>query len=158
MERALKKELTFLDIFCVATGAMISSGLFILPGLAFARAGPAVILSYVIAGIFCLPTLLSMAELTTAMPKAGGDYFYIMRGFGPLLGTLAGFSTWFSLSLKGGICFNRDGSLFKHNNSLIYECYCLLVVRIFYFSKFDRRKRSRKISGIFGLGAFRNTA
>jgi len=42
-----------------------------------------------------------MAELTTAMPKSGGDYFYIMRGFGPLLGTLAGFSTWFSLSLKG---------------------------------------------------------
>ncbi|MFH1519588.1 MAG: amino acid permease [Candidatus Omnitrophota bacterium] len=101
MQGNLKKELTLLDVFCVATGAMISSGLFILPGLAFAKAGPAVILSYIIAGIFCLPTLLSMAELTTAMPKAGGDYFYIMRGFGPLLGTLAGFSTWFSLSLKG---------------------------------------------------------
>ncbi|OQX80639.1 MAG: hypothetical protein B6D56_04765 [Candidatus Omnitrophica bacterium 4484_70.1] len=35
------------------------------------------------------------------MPRAGGDYFYIMRGFGPLLGTIAGFSSWFSLSLKG---------------------------------------------------------
>ena len=101
MEKGLKKELGLLDIVCVATGAMISSGLFILPGLAFAKAGPAVILSYIIAGVFCLPTLLSMAELTTAMPKAGGDYFYIMRGFGPLLGTVAGFSTWFSLSLKG---------------------------------------------------------
>ena len=75
MNEGLKKELTLLDVFCIATGAMISSGLFILPGLAFAKAGPAVILSYLIAGIFCLPTLLSMAELTTAMPKAGGDYF-----------------------------------------------------------------------------------
>lgn len=93
MKQSLKKELTLLDIFCIATGAMISSGLFILPGLAFARAGPAVILSYLIAGIFCLPTLLSMAELTIATPKAGGEYFYIMRGFGPLLGTVAGFST-----------------------------------------------------------------
>ena len=101
MERGLKKELTLLGVFCVATGAMISSGLLILPGLAFAKAGPAVILSYMLAGIFCLPTLLSKAELTTAMPKAGGDYFYIMRGFGPLLGTVSGFSTWFSLSLKG---------------------------------------------------------
>ena len=110
MERGLKKELTLLDVFCVATGAMISSGLFILPGLAFAKAGPAVILSYVIAGIFCLPTLLSMAELTTAMPKAGGDYFYIMRGFGPLLGTLAGFSTWFSLSLKGAFALIGMGA------------------------------------------------
>ncbi len=110
MEKGLKKELTLLDVFCVATGAMISSGLFILPGLAFAKAGPAVILSYMIAGIFCLPTLLSMAELTTAMPKAGGDYFYIMRGFGPLLGTLAGFSTWFSLSLKGAFALIGMGA------------------------------------------------
>ena len=44
----LKKELTLADVFCVATGAMISSGLFILPGLAFAKAGPAVVLSYLI--------------------------------------------------------------------------------------------------------------
>ena len=110
MEGGLKKELTLLDVFCVASGAMISSGLFILPGLAFAKAGPAVILSYMLAGIFCLPTLLSMAELTTAMPKAGGDYFYIMRGFGPLLGTVAGFSTWFSLSLKGAFALIGMGA------------------------------------------------
>ncbi|MFH1692408.1 MAG: amino acid permease [Candidatus Omnitrophota bacterium] len=106
----LKKELNFLGLFCVATGAMISSGLFILPGLAFAQAGPAVIISYLIAGLFCLPTLFSMAELTTAMPKAGGDYFYIMRGFGPLLGTMAGFSTWFSLSLKGAFALIGMGA------------------------------------------------
>ncbi|KPJ72334.1 hypothetical protein AMJ52_06660 [candidate division TA06 bacterium DG_78] len=110
MKKELKKELNVLDIFCVATGAMISSGLFILPGLAFAKAGPAVIISYVIAGLFCVPTLLSMAELTTAMPKAGGDYFYIMRGFGPLLGTVAGFSTWFSLSLKGAFALIGMGA------------------------------------------------
>ncbi len=110
MERNLKKELTLLDVFCVATGAMISSGLFILPGLAFAKAGPAIILSYIIAGTFCIPTLLSMGELTTAMPKAGGDYFYIMRGFGPLLGTVAGFSTWLSLSLKGAFALIGMGA------------------------------------------------
>ena len=110
MERSLKKELTLLDVFCVATGAMISSGLFILPGLAFAKAGPAVILSYVIAGIVCIPTLLSKAELITAMPKAGGDYFYIMRGFGPLLGTVAGFCSWFSLSLKGAFALVGMGA------------------------------------------------
>jgi basic amino acid/polyamine antiporter, APA family len=75
MEKNLKIELSLLGIFCVATGAMISSGLFILPGLAFAKAGPAVILSYIIASIFCIPTILSMSELATAMPQAGGDYF-----------------------------------------------------------------------------------
>ena len=62
MKKELRKELGFLGVFCVASGAMISSGLFILPGLAFAKAGPAVILSYVLAGILCIPTVLSKAE------------------------------------------------------------------------------------------------
>ena len=106
----LKKSLNFLDLFCIATGAMISSGLFILPGLAFSKAGPSVILSYLLAGILCIPALLSKAELTTAMPKAGGDYFYIMRGFGPLLGTIAGLSAWFSLSLKGAFALLGMGA------------------------------------------------
>ena len=110
MKKSLNKELTLLDIFCVATGAMMSSGLFILPSLAFAKAGPAVILSYILAGILCIPTALSKAELTTAMPKAGGDYFYIMRGFGPLFGTIAGLSSWFSLSLKGAFALLGMGA------------------------------------------------
>jgi len=113
MKKELKRELNLLDIFCVATGAMISSGLFILPGLAFGKAGPAVVLSYILAGLFCIPTLLSNAELTTAMPKAGGDYFYIMRGFGPLFGTVAGFCSWFSLSLKGAFALIGMGAYLR---------------------------------------------
>ncbi|MFC1708588.1 amino acid permease [Candidatus Omnitrophota bacterium] len=109
----LNRELSLLDVFCVATGAMVSSGLFILPGLAFSMAGPAVILSYAFAAILCIPTLLSKAELTTAMPKAGGDYFYIMRGFGPLVGTIAGFSSWFSLSFKGAFALLGMGAYLR---------------------------------------------
>lgn len=126
----LKKELTLLDIFCVATGAMISSGLFILPGLAFAKAGPAVIVSYILAGILCIPTLLSKAELITAMPKAGGDYFYIMRGFGPLLGTVAGFSSWFSLSLKGAFALVGMGAYLSIVTTIplnIIAIFCCLI-------------------------------
>ena len=128
----LKKELSLLDIFCVATGAMISSGLFILPGLAFSIAGPAVILSYILAAILCIPTLLSKAELTTAMPKAGGDYFYIMRGFGPLVGTMAGFSSWFSLSLKAAFALIGMGaylSIITHLplNIIAFLC-CLFFI------------------------------
>ncbi len=100
MAKRLVKKLGLLEVFCIATGAMISSGLFILPGLAFDLAGPAIIISYFIAGLACIPTVLSMAELTSAMPKAGGDYFYITRGFGPFVGTVAGMGSWFALSLK----------------------------------------------------------
>lgn len=96
----LAKELGLIHIFSLASGAMISSGLFILPGLAHARAGPAVVLSYFLAGLLAMGGLLSIIELTTAMPKAGADYFYISRAMGPAMGTAAGVLSWFSLSLK----------------------------------------------------------
>jgi len=96
----LKKGLGLLDVFAIAAGAMISSGLFILPGLAFAKAGPAMILGYLVAGILVIPTILSKAELVTAMPKAGSDYFYITRSMGLSAGTISGLASWFSLSLK----------------------------------------------------------
>ena len=96
----LGKELGLLELFCIASGAMISSGLFVLPGLAHAYAGPAVVLSYLIAGLLAMTGMLSQAELVSAMPKAGGTYFYITRAMGPALGTVDGLVTWFSLSLK----------------------------------------------------------
>jgi amino acid transporter/mannitol/fructose-specific phosphotransferase system IIA component (Ntr-type) len=96
----LKKELNLLDVFCVASGAMISSGLFVLPGLAHARAGPAVFVSYLLAGFLAMMGMLSQAELISAMPKAGGDYFHVTRTMGPAVGTVGGLITWFSLSLK----------------------------------------------------------
>jgi basic amino acid/polyamine antiporter, APA family len=96
----LRRSLGLVHVFCIASGAMISSGLFILPGLAHAEAGPAVVASYLIAGLLAITGLLSIAELATAMPKAGGDYFFISRGMGDAVGTVSGLLSWFSLSLK----------------------------------------------------------
>ena len=98
--RSLRKDLGLLEIFCIASGAMISSGLFVLPGLAFAKTGPAVLISYGIASLLVIPAMLSKAELATAMPKAGGTYFFIDRSMGPMMGTIGGFAAWFSLAFK----------------------------------------------------------
>jgi basic amino acid/polyamine antiporter, APA family len=68
-KKKLDKKLGIIHIFAIASGAMISSGLFVLPGLAHAQAGPGVVLSYLIAGILAAAGTLSIAELTTAMPK-----------------------------------------------------------------------------------------
>ena len=95
----LKKELTLLDVFCISTGAMLS-GLFILPGLAYELAGPGMLASYVIAAALALTGLLSQAELSSAMPKAGGTYFYVTRSMGSAVGTVYGLITWLSMSLK----------------------------------------------------------
>lgn len=96
----LQRQLRLIDVFSVASGAMISSGIFILPGLAHAMAGPAVVISYLLAGLLAVTGLVSIAEMATAMPKAGGDYFFTTRSMGPAVGTVAGLMTWLSLSLK----------------------------------------------------------
>ena len=96
----MRRELRLFGVFAVASGAMISSGLFILPGLAHDLAGPAVVISYVIAGIMTIPGMLSIAEMSTAMPKAGADAFSVMRSLGPGVGTVSGLLSWFSLSMK----------------------------------------------------------
>lgn len=96
----LKKELGLFDVFAVSTGAMFSSGFFLLPGLAFAKAGPAVVLAYLFAGVLILPAMFSKAELSTALPRAGGTYYFLDRSLGPLAGTIGGLGTYFALSLK----------------------------------------------------------
>ncbi|TFG49987.1 MAG: amino acid permease [Candidatus Brocadiia bacterium] len=96
----LKKQIGAMEVFAVASGAMISSGLFVLPAIAYLKAGPALIVSYLVASILILPSLLSAAELSTAMPKAGGTYFYVERSLGPLWGLFGGLADWFSLALK----------------------------------------------------------
>lgn len=97
---AHKRQLGLIHVFSIACAAMISSGIFVLPGMAHAKAGPAVVFSYLLAGLLATLGLLSIVELTTAMPMIGGDYFYISRGLGPAAGTLAGLLSWFSLALK----------------------------------------------------------
>ncbi|UCE36795.1 MAG: amino acid permease [Thermoplasmata archaeon] len=96
----LKKELGLLEVFCISSGAMISSGLFVLPAIAYSKAGPYVIFAYMLAGILVIPTILSKAELVTAMPKTGGVYYFTDRSMGPMMGTLGGLAAWFSLAFK----------------------------------------------------------
>lgn len=87
-------------MFTISLGAMVGSGIFVLPGLGYALAGPAIILAYLLAGVVVLPAAFSKSEMATAMPHAGGTYLYIDRAMGPLMGTIAGFGVWFSLIFK----------------------------------------------------------
>ncbi len=96
----LKKNLSLFDVYAVAMGTTLSSGFFLLPGFAFAEAGEGMVVSYVLAAVLVLPAVLSMAELATAMPKAGGAYYFLDRSMGPMVGTIGGLGTWLVLILK----------------------------------------------------------
>ena len=106
----LKKTLTLFDVYAISTGAMFSSGFFLLPGLATAKAGPAAVLAYFLAGVLILPAMFSAAELSTAMPKAGGAYYFLDRSLGPLAGTVGGLGTWLALILKSAFALVGMGA------------------------------------------------
>ncbi len=106
----LSKELGLSDVYAIATGAMFSSGFFLLPGLAAAETGPSVFLAYLVSGIIVLPTMFSVAELATAMPKSGGTYYIIDRSLGPMFGTIGGFGSWVALVLKSAFALIGMGA------------------------------------------------
>ncbi|WP_414652146.1 amino acid permease [Halorientalis sp.] len=78
-------------------GTMIGAGIFILPGLAAEGAGPASSISFGIAGLVALLAALSLAELATGMPIAGGSYHYVNRALGGLFGSIVGWGMWTGL-------------------------------------------------------------
>lgn len=96
----LKKTLGLADVYAISTGAMFSSGFFLLPGIAAIESGPSVAIAYLLAGVLILPAMFSVAELATAMPRAGGAYYFLDRSMGPLMGTIGGLGTWLALVLK----------------------------------------------------------
>jgi amino acid transporter/mannitol/fructose-specific phosphotransferase system IIA component (Ntr-type) len=107
---ALKKQLSGIEVFSLASGAMISTGIFVLPAIVFKIAGPAILISYFFAGILMLPVLFSQLELGSAIPKAGGSYFFAERILGSAAGVFTGFANWFTITLKSAFALIGIGA------------------------------------------------
>jgi amino acid transporter/nucleotide-binding universal stress UspA family protein len=98
MREDLRRELGFWDALAIGTGTMIGAGIFLLAGVALELTGPAAIFSYLGAGIVCMITAASAAEMATGMPTSGGDYYFVSRSLGPALGAISGIGIWLSLT------------------------------------------------------------
>ncbi|MFC6824491.1 amino acid permease [Halopelagius fulvigenes] len=97
-DEELAKDLGPLAALTIGVGTMIGAGIFVLPGEAAAIAGPVVAVSFVVGGVISIFTALSASELGTAMPKAGGSYYYVNHALGPLFGSIAGMGNWMGLA------------------------------------------------------------
>jgi basic amino acid/polyamine antiporter, APA family len=87
----LKRCLSAWDLAFLGVGAIIGTGIFVLTGIAAAtQAGPAVILSFIIAGFACVFAALSYAELSAAVGGCGSAYGYTYAAFGELFAFIIG--------------------------------------------------------------------
>lgn len=93
----LARDLGFLEAYTIGVGTMIGAGIFVLPGIVAGAAGPASMVSFAIAGVVSLLTALSLSELATGMPKAGGSYYYVNRAMGTFFGSIVGWAMWSGL-------------------------------------------------------------
>lgn len=90
---SLRRTLTALDLTLMGIGAIIGAGVFVLTGIAAAtKAGPAVTLSYVIAGLAAMFAALAYAELASSIGGTGSAYSYAYAGFGEFIAWLIGWN------------------------------------------------------------------
>ncbi|MCL9683152.1 amino acid permease [Legionella maioricensis] len=100
-ESHLAQCLTAFDLTFLGVGAIIGAGIFILTGIVAATyAGPAVIFSYVVAGIACAFAALSYAELAAAIGGCGSAYGYAYAGFGELIAWIVGWDLILEYSIS----------------------------------------------------------
>lgn len=96
----LVKSLTSVDLIFLGLGAIIGSGAFVLTGsVAAQHSGPAVMLSYAIAGVTCIFVALAYTELAAMLPTSGSIYTYSYVAFGEIVAWLVGGVMILELSL-----------------------------------------------------------
>ena len=86
----LRRSVGLLDLSALGLGAIIGTGIFVILGEAIGDAGPAIVLSFVLAGLTCAFSALSYAELASTIPVAGSAYTYSYATMGELVAWIIG--------------------------------------------------------------------
>jgi len=89
-KNALSRKLTLFNLIIFGVGAMIGGGIFVLPGIASYQTGPAITLSFLIAGLLCMSVAFCYAELSSHIPSSGGCYVYADVCLGKIFGYITG--------------------------------------------------------------------
>ena len=101
---SLKKTLSALDLTIFGVGVTIGTGIFVLTGQqAAVNAGPAVILSFLLAGITCAFAALCYAELASTVPVAGSAYTFAYATLGEVVAWIIGWDLLLELMLGAAV-------------------------------------------------------
>ena len=98
-EHRLRKTLSWPHLIAMGVGAIVGTGILTLIGVGAAKAGPAVILSFAIAGVICAAAALAYAEMATMIPASGSAYTYTYVVIGELIAWVVGWSLILEYSL-----------------------------------------------------------
>ncbi|MFF4543579.1 amino acid permease [Streptomyces sp. NPDC001406] len=86
----LKRTMGLFQLICFGVGAIVGTGIFVGLSDSVAQAGPAVVVSFILAAITCVFTAFSFAELGGAIPVSGSSYSFAYAGLGESTAFLVG--------------------------------------------------------------------
>lgn len=86
----LKRSMGFLALLMFSVGSIVGTGIFVILGVAIPKAGPAVVISFVLAAVTCSFSALAYAELAGSIPVSGSSYSYTYATLGELLAWIVG--------------------------------------------------------------------
>jgi len=162
----LSRELSLFQITMMGLGMMIGAGVFLGIGNAIYVAGPGgVLLTFSLNGVIALFTALSYAELSSAIPRAGGAYNFARLAFGRGTSFTAGWMEWFASSVAGSLYavtfaiyavryFQGLGLLdwVPVSTYLTEKAVALLVAAFFLYINYRGASETGKVGAIFTLG------
>ena len=99
----LSRDLSLFHITMMGLGMMIGAGVFVGIGICMGGAGPGgLLVAFALNGLIALFSAMSFAELSSAIPRAGGAYNFARIGFGRGTSFIAGWMEWLASSAAGG--------------------------------------------------------
>jgi basic amino acid/polyamine antiporter, APA family len=102
----LRRAVGELDLTALGIGAIIGTGIFVIIGEAIADSGPAIVVSFVLAGVTCVFSALCYSELASTLPVSGSAYTYAYATMGELIAWIIGWD----LILEYGVSVARSRS------------------------------------------------
>jgi amino acid transporter len=93
----MQRHLGRFDLTCIGLGAIIGSGIFVLPGRLAKELGPASIVAFLLCGILCVPLALGYAKASTLSESSGASYVYGRIAFGDRVGFATGWVSWINM-------------------------------------------------------------
>ena len=162
----LSRELSLFHITMMGLGMMIGAGVFLGIGNAVFVAGPGgVLLTFTLNGVIAIFTALSYAELSSAIPRAGGAYNFARLAFGRGTSFTAGWMEWFASSVAGSLYavtfaiytvryFNSLQLLnwLPFSTNITEKIVALLIAGFFLFINYRGASEAGKVGAFFTLG------
>ncbi len=94
MAGELKKDLGLIHVIMLCAGAIMGTGIFIIPGVAGGLMGPGSIILWVLIGLLTVPISLCFVELASSYNVTGGPYVYVREAMGDFWGFITGWTAW----------------------------------------------------------------